>query len=315
MNDRFQPLLTKTDWGQEWKALQSTINKPDDPAKWDARAKTFPTAHGSQSNYVSAFLAGADIQPQDTVLDMGAGTGALSIPLAQQGCAVVAADFSRGMLDVLRETADDLGVRTTHDPCPQPKPGQIAIKQMSWFDDWAGAGIGPNSVDVALASRSIVTRDLKDSLLRLTRTARRRACITLPAGPTPRIDRQLMRAVGLQNVLGRDFLYAFNILAQCGMQPEVSYIESPREDTFASFDAAYDKLAKIVSDAAVGYTEEAEIRQALARLRPWLEDNLIPNPHTGDVDAHGVVQEKFCLRENRKLVWAFIAWDTSEAEA
>ncbi len=43
-----------------------------------------------------------------TVLDVGAGTGAFSIPLAQRGFAVTHVDFSPAMLDLAREKAEGL---------------------------------------------------------------------------------------------------------------------------------------------------------------------------------------------------------------
>ncbi|MFR5091974.1 MAG: hypothetical protein ACLTDR_08140 [Adlercreutzia equolifaciens] len=86
--------------------------------------------------------------------------------------------------------------------------------------------------DVAIASRSIATADLRDALLRLTEVARRRVCITLATGSSPRVDERILAAVGLPSVLGRDYLYAFNILASEGVKAEVRYIDSTRDDTF-----------------------------------------------------------------------------------
>ena len=79
------------------------------------------------------FLELARILPGETVFDMGCGTGALSVPLGQAGHTVVAADFSAGMLGVLREELDAHGVTS------------VFPKQMSWEDDWAACGVGPES--------------------------------------------------------------------------------------------------------------------------------------------------------------------------
>ena len=125
-------------------------------------------------------------------------------------------------------------------------------------------------VDVALASRSVATADLRDSLLRLTDVARRRVCVTLATGSSPRTDERILNAMGLSSVLGRDHLYAFNILANEGLRPEVSYIDSERTDTFDSLDDAYDAFARMADDA-VGATVGAEerARRSVACAAGW----------------------------------------------
>lgn len=146
-------------------------------------------------------------------------------------------------------------------------------------------------VDVALASRSVATADLRDSLLRLTDVARRRVCVTLATGSSPRTDERILNAMGLSSVLGRDYLYAFNILANEGLRPEVSYIDSERTDTFDSLDDAYDAFARMADDA-VGATVGAEERaEAFGRLRCWLEENLVPNERAGQPDKKGLPEK------------------------
>jgi hypothetical protein len=168
---------------------------------------------------------------------------------------------------------------------------------MSWEDDWDAFGITEGSVDVALASRSIATSNLKESLLKLNRVARRRACITLPSGPSPKSDPKLLAAAGFENHVGRDFLYAFNILAQCGMMPEVAYIPTSRLEVFDSPEDALACFTDIVRSAVRGTVSEGELAAIPARLDPWLRENLVQ-------DERGVH-----LKMEREVTWAFIAWD------
>ena len=296
MTQNFTPLLSTTDWNEEWKRLQIARRKADNSAYWDKRSKTFSTKDAPNA-YVDRFLELARIEPGETVFDMGCGTGALSVPLGKRGHKVVAADFSQGMLGQLREALDREGVRT------------VFPKQMTWADDWPSLGVRPGMVDVALASRSVATADLRDSLLRLTDVARRRVCVTLATGSSPRTDERILNAMGLSSVLGRDYLYAFNILANAGLRPEVSYIDSERTDTFDSLDDAYDAFARM-ADAAVGATVGAEERaEAFGRLRRWLEENLVPNERAGQPDKKGLPEKSLRLREPRTVTWAFIAWN------
>ena len=295
-SESFVNPLTARDWNEEWKRLQQARRRFDDASYWDKRSATF-TTKDAPNPYVERFLELAGIRDGETVFDMGCGTGALSVPLGKRGHKVVAADFSQGMLGQLREALDREGVRT------------VFPKQMSWADDWPSLGVRPGMVDVALASRSVATADLRDSLLRLTDVARRRVCVTLATGSSPRTDERILNAMGLSSVLGRDYLYAFNILANEGLRPEVSYIDSERTDTFDSLDDAYDVFARMADDA-VGETVGAEERaEALGRLRSWLEENLVPNEHAGQPDKKGLPEKSLRLREPRTVTWAFIAWN------
>ena len=284
MTELFTSLLTSTDWNEEWKAMQAARRRADDASVWDEKAKTFPVKHGSQEGYVSQFLKLASIQPGETVLDMGCGTGALATPLAQSGNHVIACDFSRGMLEKMVQDQNELGVTG------------VDVHLLSWADDWNEAGLGPKSVDVAIASRSIVTTDLRASMLKLDRVARRRVCLTIPCGPTPHTDERLFEAVGIQRRIGRDFLYAFNILASSGINPEVAYIPSARMELFESFDEALGGFSRILVDSLQGLATPEEIDEIPTRLRPWLEQHLVH-------DERG-----YHLSEDRKVTWAFIAW-------
>lgn len=295
-SEPFVPQLTTRDWNAEWKQLQQARRRFDDAGYWDKRAATF-TTKDAPNPYVERFLELAGIAPGETVFDMGCGTGALSVPLGKRGHKVVAADFSQGMLDRMQAALDREGVRT------------VFPKRMSWEDDWPAHGVRPGMTDVALASRSVATADLRDSLLRLTDVARRRVCVTLATGTSPRTDERVLNAIGLSSVLGRDHLYAFNILANEGLRPEVAYIDSERTDTFDSLDDAYGAFARMVDDATGAFVGAEERAAALVRLRAWLGDNLVENERVGRPDKKGLPEKLLRLREPRTVTWAFIAWD------
>lgn len=287
MAAKFIPILTSTDWNAEWRALQEVRRRADDASEWDKRAETYPVKHGEQTSYVERFIELAAIEPGETVLDMGCGTGSLATPLAQAGHRVMACDFSRGMLDMMERDQRELGVTG------------VEIRQMSWADDWGQFGLGENSVDVAIASRSIATSDLRESLMKLNHVARRRACITLPCGPSPRTDERLLSAVGLQHDLVRDFAYAFNILMAEGINPEVAYIHSMREESFATPEEAEASYTKLIAGAVEGIATQEEIDAIPKRLRPWLAENLVQSEHG------------LRLAQPRVITWAFIAWKTT----
>ena len=285
--DGFEPRLTSTDWGEEWKRLQAAREHYDDPVTWDKRAATFGSKHGPHSDYAERFIARATLREGETVLDMGCGTGALAIPLALAGHSVIAADFSQGMLDKLESQIAEKGA------------AGIRMLKASWDGDWDAAGLTEDCVDVAFASRSIATNDLAAALAKLTRVARRRACITLPRTSSPRADAGLMRACGIENTVGSDFVYAFNILVSCGFAPEVSYIDTDRHENFANEEEAVEAIFEIARNAARGYLPADELDNLAEKVRPWVHERLVASDYG-----------TLTLDPPRKSVWAFLAWNT-----
>lgn len=56
-----------------------------------------------------------DSTPRGLAVDLGAGSGFQSIPLAELGFSVVAVDFCAALLSELRDRANNLSIRTIHD--------------------------------------------------------------------------------------------------------------------------------------------------------------------------------------------------------
>lgn len=283
--------LLETDWNEEWKALQAKRRGPDDPSFWDARARHFRPRETHP--YAQAFLELTGIRAGETVLDMGCGAGSLAIPLAHAGHRVIAVDFSPRMLAVLDETARECGLFDRIDPV-----------QLAWDDDWRLAGIEPKSVDVALASRSIATADLKAALGKLTAVARRRCAITLIAGASPRYDEHIMDAIGASVTRSGDYVYAFNILIGMGLTPEVRYIASPRRDTFDSLEDGVADFSRMLEDGNEDRIDE---------LRAYIAQHMVENPHVGEPGSKGRPQGAYMLDHIRMVRWAHLSWDARSA--
>lgn len=278
--------LLTTDWNEEWKALQAERRGADSPAFWDARARHFQPRETHP--YARDFIELAQVGPGETVLDMGCGAGSLAIPFARAGHPVLACDFSPRMLEVLREGMQHYGLDDLIEP-----------KLLSWDENWEAAGVAPKCVDVAVASRSIATHDLKAALLKLDHVARRRCCITLVANASPRVDRHIMDAIGASVTESRDYVYAFNILIGLGACPEVRYIESWRRDTFDSLEAGIADFARML---------EGGNEDRLPELRAYIAEHMVENPQTGKPGEKGRPQGRYMLDHRRLVRWAFIAW-------
>ena len=278
--------LILTDWNEEWKALQDARRSPDDPSWWDGRARHFTPRETSP--YARDFLELTGIAPGERVLDMGCGAGSLAVPLAQQGCSVLACDFSRAMLDVLDEAARAHGVAE-----------RIEARLLAWDEDWESRGVGAKCVDVAIASRSIATRDLAAALMKLDHATRRRCAVTLVTGASPRVDARIMDAIGASVTESRDYVYAFNILVGLGAFPEVRYIESRRRDTFDSLEDGVRDFSRMLEH---GNEDRA------GELERYLANHMVENPHAGEAGPKGRPQGRYMLDHERLIRWAHIAW-------
>lgn len=318
------------DLAEEWRRLDARRRKPDAKAHWDKRAETY-SFKDAPDEYLCAFIAKAGIAGGERVLDMGCGTGSLSLALAGMGCSVIAADFSEGMLSRVRENATSGGMlfeeagfplsiadcsgRRAHpgeDPDEPPfcsrvkefvssaSSGKVLPLRMSWEDDWAQFGLEADSVDVALASRSLITHDLEDSLKKLSRVAANRVCVTVGTGVSPRIDMRVARAMGLELEVHNDALFVFGIAHQLGYEPTVSYIHSPRMKCYVSPDEAYHSLLRTKEYVADGASQVSS-EECSRRLRLFLERHLVER-------SEGAVR-CWTLDEPRVVPWAFIRWD------
>lgn len=272
--------LAGVDWQKAWEHEDSLRSKPADASHWSCRAKSY--GERSLSEYEPIFIERSGIKPGQTVLDFGCGSGLLAIRLAKMGCKVVACDFSEGMLAMLESNARQAGVAELIEP-----------HLLAWDDDWQAAGIEPDSVDVAIASRSIATRDLLGAVTKLDRVARERVCVTVAAGRSPRRDERAFAVVGRTRPPVADFAFCANILFQHGVFPEISYIVTHSRPAFASRDEAVESLTDML-----GGTLTNDER---AKLEAFLDEHYSIDEEANPARAYAAD----CLREVR---WAFITW-------
>ncbi|MBD2178391.1 methyltransferase domain-containing protein [Pseudanabaena sp. FACHB-1998] len=68
-----------------------------------------------KQNYDLLCQLGVDAQPKDLAIDLGAGLGFQSIPLAEMGFTVVAVDFCADLLAEWRDRAEKLAIRIVED--------------------------------------------------------------------------------------------------------------------------------------------------------------------------------------------------------
>ena len=158
----------------------STINR-DSQAYWNKRAATF--TRDATSDYERWLLDLLALEAGEEILDMGCATGTLAVPLARAGHRVHGCDFAEAMLAILDE-------RAASENLP------ITSHLLAWEDDWEEAGLGENSVDVAFASRSLMSGDVSACVRKLDAAARSRAAVVVPDSLLPSRDPRLLTYLG-----------------------------------------------------------------------------------------------------------------------
>lgn len=240
------------DFGQRYREHLAAAGRSASTAMhWDTRAaglKETPV----QSGYVEAFLSRMDLSGCRSVLDVGCGSGALALPLAQRVEQVVALDFSPGMLAALRRNAKAQGI------------GNIDARLCAWEDDWANVPV----CDIAIASRSTQVADLAAALVRLNSKAAKRVYLTHRVGDAS-LDARIGRLLGRNAVAAPDYIYVINILHAMGIHARLDHIRGGAPQPVREFD----QLLAMVT-RALGGLDDNEI----ARLRRWFDETVETDP-------------------------------------
>jgi ubiquinone/menaquinone biosynthesis C-methylase UbiE len=261
-----------------WKrAKQAASWKNRGIEDWDERARGFHE-WVKANDYAEQFLNRIKVDANSTVLDVGCGPGNLAIPLAKRVKSVTALDISKEMLDYVRKDADKEGL------------GNIKCVNKGWEDVVTGEDV--EICDVAIASRSLVWFDLKESLSKIDRVSRQRVYLTRPVTTNLRhLYEGAYKAIGREYKSGPDYIYVYNLLYQMGTYANVEIFESKSRMCYPSLDKAVEdwrwKIGKLKPD-------EEE------RLRAYLMEQLEERNGT------------FELKTQSKWKWALIWWEKSD---
>jgi len=257
-------------------------NRPlDSKEYWNGRAAWFGRSCGGNP-YADAFIDRLDLAVGCSVLDMGCATGTLALPLAEAGHPVIGCDFAPKMIERLAERACEADVR-------------VEAKLMAWEDDWGEFGLGPDSVDAAIASRSIMGGCLDECLHKLDRVARTKAAVTVSAGALPMLDPQMMEHLGRKVTAMHGAADAMRILIDMGRFPTLSYIPCERPMRFDSKDRAVMELCRMAGPDSFDDREQGMFDEYVRR-------------HFKEELCDGA--PLYCLDRTLVVPWALIVWST-----
>lgn len=262
----------------------STINR-DSQAYWNKRAATFTRdATGDYERWLLDLLA---LEAGEEVLDMGCATGTLAVPLARAGHRVHGCDFAEAMLAILdeRAAAENLPI-TSH--------------LLAWEDDWENAGLGKDSVDVAFASRSLMSGDVPACVRKLDAAARSRAAVVVPDSLLPSRDPRLLTYLGRTARPPRIVRDVTRALASMGRIPTHASTRTFRPMRFSSFDEARSDLRRLAGPEPFTAREQ-RLFDAYMAQHVVREDAATTSEKAG---------EQWVLDYPLPVTWVFIGWCT-----
>ena len=262
----------------------STINR-DSQAYWNKRAATF--TRDATSDYEHWLLDLLALEAGDEVLDMGCATGTLAVPLARAGHRVHGCDFAEAMLAILDE-------RAAAENLP------IISRLLAWEDDWEEAGLGQNSVDVAFASRSLMSGNVFSAVRKLDSAARSRAAVVVPGSLLPSRDPRILTYLGRSARRPRVVHDVTRALASLGRVPIFATTQTFRPMRFSSFDEARSDLRRLAGPEPFTVREQR-------LFDAYAAQHFMRETATG---ASGESDDQWILDYKLPVTWVFIGWRT-----
>jgi SAM-dependent methyltransferase len=169
-----------------------------------------------------------EIKPNDTVLDIGAGTGRWTIPLAKVAFRITAVDPSEAMLEILKRNSVESGVTE-----------KIDIINTNWEQAEV------ESCDFVICFHAMyMSFDFAGFIHKMEAHAKRRCYLGLRHFPIDGIIQELSLKINGSKHDSPNFIIGYNALCQMGIYPNVT-IENFRHHWIDdSFEAAFNRAKR-----------------------------------------------------------------------
>ena len=280
-----EPIDWAACWREQWQKNHAMNKRTDTASMWDeqdAARKFYRMSYEKNGERVNRTIAGLALTPESRVLDVGAGPGAITIPIARQVRHVTAVEPSAGMFSVLEENLAEEGI--TNVDCVQKR----------WEDvDVATDLSGP--YDVVFASFSLDVPDMQAAIEKMIAASSKYVYIYWFAGVASweKMSADLWPKLhGTEYVPSPNSDIIFNILYAMDIYPHIEHFVYEHIYRFAT------------EDEAVAYFKPRhfiETAEQEALLREYIMERLEHDGDTVTVPGHS----------HRMKLW----WDVTEFAA
>jgi SAM-dependent methyltransferase len=219
------------DWIAEWKKIQDqsvlyrAVREDQEESYWSANALSYDRRRSTDGAFKTEVALITDLLDSSwSLLEVGAGTGAFTLPLARKVSSVTAVDPSPSMRRVLSEKLT--------------KEGLCNVRIVG--AKWQNARVEP--ADAVLASGCLyVFYDIEAALRKMLDNARRMLILTSGDWGYWSPYKEAASALGVPPPsIGPGFIHLYNVLYQLGIYANVTIIRRERELTYESLEHLVD---------------------------------------------------------------------------
>lgn len=199
---------------QHWKRKRDGDNAQN-IAAWDSVASDYTPDRKIRFDsdpFLKFMENSVDLKPDLTALDIGCGTGAYSIALAQRLKQVTGTDFSPKMIAIAQNSASEAGLTN------------VEFLECDWFECSEEEFNG--QYDIAFAHTTPAVSDY-DTLMKLIHASRRYCFLCIPSRRSDSIMDELKKRAGIKKSNWDDSIaYIFDTIWGFGWNPEIRYTKT-----------------------------------------------------------------------------------------
>ncbi|MEM3386790.1 MAG: class I SAM-dependent methyltransferase [Nitrososphaerales archaeon] len=216
------------DWAETWKRYMQGLNRVKDVSFWDSRAARDNGNWKILSELTKKQLERIDVDFGCKVLEIGSGTGRLTIPLAKVAERVTVIEPSKEMLKLLKVNLKKHGLDNVSFICKR------------WEDVEIGADIDRH--DIVIASLSLLMIDIRDALLKMDAAAKSFVYLFVPAESWMPFELQRIVFDNKAPFNLSDHIIIYNLLDGMGIKANISIINYKVEQGFNNLEELRSEL-------------------------------------------------------------------------
>lgn len=186
---------------------------------WDKRACDINKNMPQWAELTNKQLRKLPLAKGVTVLDVGAGTGRITLPMAKRAKYITALEPSKNMLTILKENAQKQMIENITYVNKAIEDCDLSVRY-----------------DFVVASFSLVMTDIKSALRKMDAIADKAVYLYMPASPW--IDEDMQRALNISPNHWSDFIFIYSILYDTGILANVEMYDFTLRRRYTNLDDA-----------------------------------------------------------------------------